>query len=450
MSAIRSSQKAGRVTGFAALLFLAGALIIGCDDDEGGQEATGPTEPPPALSIEAFTDADSVWMTWTPVSGARYYRAEIRTNPETESKKLPADADRAVFRLVKDGVTHEAQVFAVNVAGASGSNTVALDVDHFPWDENFPTALHVTAQGMQTFYDLNPNDGFERFTNIPYADLRCKNCHEPSATGGCGACHRIPVPILGSTVDASLSGPCGTCHGRQKAEVAHGFSDVHRDAGMGCMDCHTMEDMHGDGTTYPSMLAEGAIDASCEDCHTSLASNQAHDLHADDVDCSACHVQSVVTCYNCHFESEINDGVKRAIGQVTNWVFLLNRDGKVHTGNFQSVKYQNHTMVGLAPYYAHTIARNARSCGDCHNSAALAQYLSTGSIDVATWNGSSFTYAQGVVPVPPDYETALNFDFADYDPNTQTWSFLKSGADAIQLLFGEPMTQEQMDKLDAN
>lgn len=55
-----------------------------------------------------------------------------------------------------------------------------------------------------------------------------------------------------------------------------------------------------------------------------------------------------------------------------------------------------------------------------------------------------------MVPVPPDYQTALNFDFADHDPNTQTRSFLKSGADVIQLLFGEPLTQEQIDKLDNN
>ena len=102
----------------------------------------------------------------------------------------------------------------------------------------------------------------------------------------------------------------------------------------------------------------------------------------------------------------------------------------------------------MAPYYAHTIAKNARDCADCHNSAALQQYVSTGSIDVATWNGSGFTYAQGVIPVPPDFQTALNFDFADYDPNTGTWSFLKSGADVIQLLFGEPLTQDQIDKLD--
>lgn len=352
-----------------------------------------------------------------------------------------------MFRLAKDGASYEAQVFAVNVAGETGSNTVALDVNHFPWDEYFPTALHATGQGEQTFYNESPNGGFEQFTNIPYENLNCKSCHEPSATGGCSACHEIPVPILGSRVDASLSGPCGTCHERQKAEIAHGFSDVHRDAGMGCMDCHTMEDMHGDGTEYPSMLADGAIDAKCDDCHTELASNNYHDTHASTVDCTACHVQSVVTCYNCHFESELQ-GVKRAIGQVSNWVFLINRNGKVHTANFQSVKYGNSTFVGMAPYYAHTIAKNARDCDDCHQSAALQQYVSTGAIDVATWNGSGFTYAQGVIPVPPDFETALKFDFADYDPDTGTWSFLKSGLDGIHLLFGEPLTQEQMDALD--
>ncbi len=159
----------------------------------------------------------------------------------------------------------------------------------------------------------------------------------------------------------------------------------------------------------------------------------------------------MVTCYNCHFETEVQLDQKKAYGQLKDWIFLVNRDGKVHAANFQSVKYGNSTFVGMAPFYAHTIARNARDCDDCHNSAALNQYVAEGVINVARWDdmAQTMTHVQGVVPVPPDYETALIFDFVDLDqPGGTVWSFLKTGADVIQLLFSEPLTQEQINKLD--
>ena len=47
---------------------------------------------------------------------------------------------------------------------------------------------------------------------------------------------------------------------------------------------------------------------------------------------------------------------------------------------------------------------------------------------------------------------ALNLDFVELDSlNTggppHYWSFLKSGADTIQIMFGTPLTQAQMDRL---
>ena len=53
-----------------------------------------------------------------------------------------------------------------------------------------------------------------------------------------------------------------------------------------------------------------------------------------------------------------------------------------------------------------------------------------------------------MVPVPPDYQTALRFDFVDLDrPGGKVWSFLESGPDRIQMLFGESLTDSQMEKL---
>ena len=59
---------------------------------------------------------------------------------------------------------------------------------------------------------------------------------------------------------------------------------------------------------------------------------------------------------------------------------------------------------------------------------------------------------KGVIPVPPDYEAALMFDFVDWDGMTMesggkpVWTFFKSGADAIQMIepYGSTLTAEQM------
>ena len=69
----------------------------------------------------------------------------------------------------------------------------------------------------------------------------------------------------------------------------------------------------------------------------------------------------------------------------------------------------------------------------------------TGRLDVTT----------GVVPVPPDWEKALGFDFADFvgeltEPGQKDkWVFLKQGADLTQMMkaYAEPLTQEQLDKM---
>ena len=324
----------------------------------------------------------------------------------------------------------------------------ATPVDTPSWEANFSISLHATAQGMKTWYAAS-SLGFEISTGIPYQGLHCKSCHEPAATGGCAACHTEPTPSTGARVDASLDGVCGGCHSRQMAEATH-YTDVHRELGMSCVMCHSREDVMGDGNAYSSMLEEGAIDATCEDCHATLSDNPYHVVHQGTVDCSACHTQAVVSCYNCHFETEIQLDQKVAYGQFRDWIFLLNRDGKVHAANFQAVKHGDGTFVAIAPFHAHTIQRNARECMDCHGNAAVRDYLDDGVIDVAWWDEAAggLRHVEGVIPVPFDFLNALRFDFVDLDrPGGTNWSFLESGADRIQILFGEPLTESQMKAL---
>jgi len=254
------------------------------------------------------------------------------------------------------------------------------------------------------------------------------------------------------------------------------------------MFCHSLGDMHGDGNQYASQLDEGAIDAACGNCHAAgetpgpIPSNDYHsvvhvgaslgDLSDDPVDCSTCHIQSVVTCVNCHFDGEVlgDPPVKVAYRQMKDWTFMMNFRGKVHAANFQSLKWGGdynpdqtgrYTWATFAPFYAHTIARNAvTGCSDCHDSDAIADYNADGALDIVRWNPGTALLEQtlqGRIPVPPDFLTSMRMDFVDQptlnpvggDPSL--WDLYEElGPDSIQIVYGSPLTSDQMVKLGAN
>jgi len=53
----------------------------------------------------------------------------------------------------------------------------------------------------------------------------------------------------------------------QKFQKAVHLKDIHFEMGMECVDCHTSQDMHGDGNLYAQMTDE--IEIRCQDCHGS-------------------------------------------------------------------------------------------------------------------------------------------------------------------------------------
>ncbi len=330
----------------------------------------------------------------------------------------------------------------------------------------FPTSLHdADFKGMEYFYSAD-NGGFETLTGVAYEELGCRVCHDASrfenadppvdwpGTESCANCHaNLDDPSEGITDDLCLG-----CHSRQKAEQSY-FTDVHRDAGFTCMSCHTTDEMHGDGNEYNSIHESPS--PACEGCHAegeqagAPPTNTAHMIHTATVDCSGCHVESVLTCYNCHFDSELAGGPKRAQSKRHGFKMLVQHDGKIHPATFQTLVGEQQSFYVVAPYYAHSIT-NSPQCDDCHGSAAVAEYGDTGQIAVAQWDdvARDLVGLTGVIPIPPDWETALLFDFLDYtgdptaaDTDPESWQFLKTGADLTQMLFGEPLTEEQMAKL---
>lgn len=134
--------------------------------------------------------------------------------------------------------------------------------------------------------------------------------------------------------------------------------------GLVCWDCHSTTDMRGDGTEYNSIHETGALSADCEGCH--VDGNDAGapvydhgnvDPHGGKIHCTACHSESVISCYDCHFNSVVDGHVKRAFTKVKNFILLVNRDkdGKIGTASFQSLTYDlpgggDSTWVAFGPY----------------------------------------------------------------------------------------------------
>ncbi len=338
---------------------------------------------------------------------------------------------------------------------------------------DFQSSLHNTRNGKSYWYSTVENGGtggFETLTGVPIEDMGCKECHGPTNAKGevypadyepsCDDCH---------ATDFSVSqDQCLSCHSRQKAEITvHNLPDVHREEGFKCWDCHGSSDIHGDGTEYQTMFETGAIGVDCIDCHNdaagTLPNHSSYDPHNGALHCNACHTRTVIACYNCHMESQVEDHLKRPLRQIKDFVLLVNRekDGKVGTASFQSITYQGDSWIAIGPYQAHSIMSDGRKCNDCHANfggtiPAIQDYNDDGIMQFAKWNeeDSSLVWLNGVVAIPADYEKSFKLDFITYNGNTsdpvgpsKNWSIVDTEWDGHQMLFATPLTTKQMASL---
>jgi hypothetical protein len=149
---------------------------------------------------------------------------------------------------------------------------------------------------------------------------------------------------------------------------------------------------------------------------------------------------------------------------------LMNYEGKVHTATFQALSFGGRTFLAIAPFFGHSITKDDIACGDCHRmggagNANVQEYVDTDRIVVTKWDPAGEGAARlvgptGVIPIPPDWQMSLQFDFLNYtgaatDPisgpnNLPLWDFLKTGADGSHIVYGSPLTADQMDKLANN
>ncbi len=316
-------------------------------------------------------------------------------------------------------------------------------------ERQYETSLHKTRAGKNYWY-CSENGGFELLTKIPISQ-DCINCHSRENAEGnpivhskyspsCADCHdKKNTKIISDIV-------CRNCHSHQMAEIRV-YKDVHREKGMICIDCHTKSDLHGNGTE-PRSIYEGVIEKTCESCHENIQPSRSHTVHGEKLDCSACHMESQITCFNCHFETgKINTGLRDYI------LLARNKETKkIQVANFMALTFKDRTFYAVGPYKAHTIMKEGRKCNDCHGNATIRKYEKTKKIILTAWDDKKgkINNTKGVIPVPGDWKTAFIIDFIHYDAdnkNNNGWSLLKQGADKTQMLFVEPLDAASMKKL---
>jgi hypothetical protein len=140
---------------------------------------------------------------------------------------------------------------------------------------------------------------------------KCSECHT-----SCGQCHiDRPDNVFEGLVEGhkiyktpSYENNCCLCHGSRISEEFYGGgysrpADVHEQAGMGCLDCHSEEEFHGETTETAANMYEVKELPSCRDCHTDLVNedNLMHsEVHLEKIQCNVCHSQPYKNCYQCH------------------------------------------------------------------------------------------------------------------------------------------------------
>jgi thiosulfate/3-mercaptopyruvate sulfurtransferase len=184
--------------------------------------------------------------------------------------------------------------------------------------DNFKTSIH---QGMGQKRKVAIRSGFsgsEDFDKLPAHQIdgynkNCATCH-----ASCGDCHVVRPPIAGGGLTKGhefiktpdMVSICVSCHvsrgGHAYLGVASGTQpDVHlTKAGFKCIDCHSGDELHGDGQKVEQRYAYSKL-PTCDKCHTGISQNNIyHSMHYTDFNCQACHSQDYNNCGSCHIHGE--------------------------------------------------------------------------------------------------------------------------------------------------
>ena len=178
--------------------------------------------------------------------------------------------------------------------------------------KNATGSLHEQGWGQKRSVAMRM--GHAKFDQLPEPlqtayGQNCATCH-----GGCGDCHVNRPKAAGGGLykghqfsrTPDMRDTCVACHTSRGGHAYFGLGigaqpDVHlMQAGYTCLDCHSQEQLHGDGRIYETRYRT-PLSPKCQDCHDDVAeSNTFHKEHVTTFDCHVCHSQDYNNCGSCH------------------------------------------------------------------------------------------------------------------------------------------------------
>lgn len=185
--------------------------------------------------------------------------------------------------------------------------------------EHYGSSLHVTLEPFVLMTEMRRSDEPETAARTDMARRdHCQSCHS-----SCGQCHvSRPSSVEGGLLNGHrfLKSPptrnvCTACHGSRVEKEYFGknegsLPDVHQQRHMRCVDCHTGEEMHGNGQR-PENRYDVRNAPRCETCHADIFDTDApnaeqHVMHRDALSCHGCHAMPYKQCANCHVARDEN------------------------------------------------------------------------------------------------------------------------------------------------
>ena len=217
---------------------------------------------------------------------------------------------------------------------------------------SFPNSLHFNQAGFWRALEKrsmpSTQDALQQalHANCSSCHVSCGECHvsQPNVTGGGFVnghmFNRVP----------SMEHNCAVCHGSRVGNEYLGKNpglpaDVHYEKGkMGCADCHTGHDLHGQpaecskchqgpesAALQPADHRYGSVQApSCESCHPNVTTGQDdilfHQMHGGNLSCQVCHSVAYNNCDGCHVAMDVKTNQATFDLQKSYYTFLIGRN----------------------------------------------------------------------------------------------------------------------------
>ncbi len=189
--------------------------------------------------------------------------------------------------------------------------------------ETYRDALHYTTQGLREGVVGRFSEAERKTFDKNVFEKSCRTCH-----ASCGGCHvkspdiaGIPLGLIDKHrfIRKDEAKTCAYCHGGRVYPEFTGqygvVKDAHFRGKMMCMDCHRLEELHGDGHRYAGRR-DRRTKPDCRSCHPpdrkqSQKAQKAHATHDGVLSCTACHSLSTYkNCSGCH----LGKGAKATTG----------------------------------------------------------------------------------------------------------------------------------------